>query len=65
MFQKITYVTERNYFILKLKDILRYTCIKLFSGLSFNNPGEIYVFSELSFMNLGEIRHNPKSVRDL
>ena len=31
--------------------LLRYNCIKLFSRLSFKNPGEI--------------RHNPKSVRDL
>ena len=54
-----------KHFILKLKDILRYTCIKSFSGLSLNNPGEIYVFSGLSFKNPGEICHNHKSVRDL
>ena len=54
-----------KHFILKPKDILRYTCIKSFSGLSFNNPGEIYVFSWLSFKNLGEICHNQKSGRDL
>ena len=37
----------------------------MFSGLFFNNPGEIYVFSGLSFKNPEEIRHNPKYVRDL
>ena len=62
---EIANVTSRNYFIRKLKDILRYTCIKLFSGLFFNNPGEIYVFSGLSFKNPEETLHNPKSVRDL
>ena len=37
----------------------------MFSGLFFNNPGEIYVFSGLSFKNPREILHNPKSVSDL
>ena len=37
----------------------------MFSGLFFNNPGEIYVFSGLSFKNPEETLHNPKSVRDL
>ena len=50
IFQKSAYVTERTHFILELKDILRFTCRTLFSGLSLENPGEI--------------RGNSKSVRD-
>ena len=51
-----------RYFILKLNNILRCSCIKLFSGLSFKNPGETSVSSGLSLKNLGEIHDNPKSV---
>ena len=52
----IACVKGRTYFILKLKDILRYGCIKLFSGLSFVNSGNIHVFFGLSFKNPWEIR---------
>ena len=56
--------TKRTHFLLKLKDRFRYTCIKLFSRLSFKNSAEICVFSGLSFKNPGEIRDNPKPVTD-
>ena len=39
--------------------------IFVFSGLSFKNTGEIFVFSGLSFKNPGEICVNPKSMGDL
>ena len=46
----ISSCSDLLYFILKRKDILRYDCIKLFSGLFFKNPVEI--------------RDNPESLRD-
>ena len=41
----------KDLFHSKTQDILRYGCIKLFSGLSFVNSGNIHVFFGLSFKN--------------
>ena len=54
-----------NLFHFKIKYILSYDCVSLFSWSFFKNPREICVFYGLSIRNPIEIRDTPKSMGDL
>ena len=54
----------KSLFHFKIKYILSYDCVRLFSWSFFKNPREICVFYGLSVKNPIEIRDTPKSMGD-